>query len=91
VALAFVAVFAGTFLSLLQHFRELPLFWIYFQRLLSSQGFLLLPILGISGDIWPHVLRSHYSCGAILWVVGTLAWAIKVLPKTRIVEDEDEG
>jgi len=254
VALAFVAVFAGTFLAILQHFRELPLFWTYFQRLLSSQGFLLLPILGIgpfilprffglpsshnfpeslkappgwtrkallalgtgllvlfslaieaagwfrlghalrflavlaywafempfrgapgfktafgaslriaflmllagflavvffpayrvsllhltliggfaiitfivgtrvvfghsgnieklrapnhwlllpiglmlfgmatriSGDIWPRVLVSHYSYGAALWVLGTLAWAIKVLPKTRTVEDED--
>jgi len=254
VALAFLAVFTGTFLSLLQHFRELPLFWIYFQRLLSSQGFLLLPILGIgpfilprffglpsahnfpeslkappgwtrkallafatgllvlfslvieaagwfrlghalrlfavlaywaiempfraapgfktafgaslriaflmlvagflavvffpayrvsllhltliggfavitfivgtrvvfghsgnieklrepnrwlllpiglmlfgmatriSGDVWPQVLPSHYSYGAVLWVLGTLAWAIKVLPKTRVVEDED--
>jgi uncharacterized protein involved in response to NO len=54
VALAFVAVFAGTFLALLQHFRELPLFWIYFQRLLSSQGFLLLPILGIGPFILPR-------------------------------------
>ena len=253
VALAFLALFTGTFLSLLQHFRELPLFWIYFQRLLSSQGFLLLPILGIgpfilprffglagshnfpdslnpppgwtrkallalgagllillslaieaagwfrlghalrfiavlaywalempfraapgfktafgaslhiaflmllagffavvlfpayrvsllhltliggfavitfivatrvvfghsgnidklrgpnrwlllpiglmlfamatriSGDIWPRVLVSHYSYGAVLWILGTLVWAIKVLPKTLIVEEE---
>jgi uncharacterized protein involved in response to NO len=253
VALAFVAVFSGTFLAILQHFRELPLSWIYFQRLLSSQGFLLLPILGIgpfilprffglpsshnfpeslnappgwtrkallalgtgflvllslaieaagwfrlghalrflavlaywaiempfraapgfksafgaclriaflmllagflavvffpayrvsllhltliggfavitfivgtrvvfghsgnieklrapnrwlllpiglmlfgmatriSGDIWPQVLVSHYSYGAVLWVLGTLAWSIKVLPKTRVLEDE---
>jgi len=254
VALAFVAVFTGTFLSILQHFREVPLFWIYFQRLLSSQGFLLLPILGIgpfilprffgmpgshnfpdslkappgwihkalvalatgllvicslaieaagwfrvghalrflavlgywaiempfraapgfktafgaslriafvmllagfltvvffpayrvsllhltliggfavitfivgtrvvfghsgnieklrapnrwlllpiglmlfgmatriSGDIWPRVLVSHYSYGAVLWVLGTLLWAIKVLPKTRTLDQED--
>ena len=54
VALAFAAVFTGTFLSILQHFRELPLFWIYFQRLLSSQGFLLLPILGIGPFILPR-------------------------------------
>jgi hypothetical protein len=43
----------------------------------------------ISGDIWPHVLVSHYSYGAVLWILGTLAWAIKVLPKTRIVEDDN--
>ena len=254
VALAFLALFAGTLLSLLQHVFELPLFWVYFQRLLSSQGFLLLPILGIgpfilprffglpsshnfpeslkappgwtgkalvalatgllvlgslaieaagwfrlghalrffavlgywaiempfraapvfktvfgaslriaflmllagflavvffpayrvsllhltliggfaiitfivgtrvvfghsgniemlrapnrwlllpiglmlfgmatriSGDIWPRVLVSHYSYGAVLWVLGTLLWAIKVLPKTRTLDPED--
>ena len=43
----------------------------------------------ISGDIWPRVLVSHYSYGAVLWVLGTLVWAIKVLPKTRTL-DQDE-
>src|SRR5688572_12109121 len=61
VALAFLAVFTGTFLSILEHFREMPLFWIYFQRLLSSQGFLLLPILGIGPFILPRFFGMESS------------------------------
>ena len=66
------------------------------EKLRAPNRWLLLPIglmlfgmaTRISGDIWPRVLVSHYSYGAVLWVLGTLLWAIKVLPKTRILEDE---
>jgi len=55
VALAFVSVFTGTALAITQHYNEeLPLFWVYLQRLLSSQGFILLPILGIGPFILPR-------------------------------------
>jgi uncharacterized protein involved in response to NO len=42
----------------------------------------------ISGDFWPKVLASHYSYGAVLWIVGVLVWAIYVLPKVLAVEKE---
>ncbi|MCI0744461.1 MAG: NnrS family protein [Verrucomicrobia subdivision 3 bacterium] len=66
-------------------------------KLQQPNRWLLIPILlmllgmatRISGDIWPDVLPSHYSYGAIIWILGAIAWAIKVLPKTAIVPDED--
>jgi uncharacterized protein involved in response to NO len=54
VALAFLSVFSGTVLALVNHYRDLPLFWVYLQRLLSTQGFVLLPILGIGPFILPR-------------------------------------
>jgi hypothetical protein len=67
------------------------------EKLRAPNHWLLLPIglmlfgmaTRISGDIWPRVLVSHYSYGAVLWALGTVAWAIKVLPKTRTL-DQDE-
>jgi hypothetical protein len=35
----------------------------------------------LSGDLWPRLLVSHYSYGALLWVLGVLIWGLKVLPK----------
>jgi uncharacterized protein involved in response to NO len=35
----------------------------------------------LSGDLWPRLLVSHYSYGALVWVLGVLLWALKVLPK----------
>src|ERR1043166_4879273 len=54
VGLAFLCVSAGTLLALLQNFRELDVFWITLQHLLSYQGFVLLPILGIGPFILPR-------------------------------------
>jgi uncharacterized protein involved in response to NO len=55
VALAFLSVFTGTLLAIVQHYNaELPLFWVYLQRLLSTQGFVLFPILGIGPFILPR-------------------------------------
>lgn len=42
----------------------------------------------ISGDFWPRILPSHYSYGAVLWIAGVLLWAIYVLPKVLIAEEE---
>ncbi len=63
VALAFLSVMTGTILALLQNFRELDAFWITFQRLLSYQGFVLLPILGISPFLLPRFfgMESHHD------------------------------
>jgi hypothetical protein len=42
----------------------------------------------IGGDIWPQLLVSHYSYGALLWIAGVLLWAFYVLPKVLVVENE---
>jgi hypothetical protein len=55
VGLSFLSVTAGTVLAILQHLRELDTFWITLQRLLSYQGFVLLPILGIGPFILPRL------------------------------------
>lgn len=54
VGLSFLCVISGAILALLHKDGEAPLFWIYLQRLLSYQGFVLLPILGIGPFILPR-------------------------------------
>jgi len=55
VGLAFLCVFAGAILALLQYREEEPeIYWVTLQRLLSYQGFVLLPILGIGPFILPR-------------------------------------
>jgi uncharacterized protein involved in response to NO len=71
VALAMLCVTAGTALAILQQVRELDVFWVSLQRLLSYQGFVLLPILGISpfllprffGQASPHDLPAALTPG----------------------------
>jgi hypothetical protein len=52
----------------------------------------LLMLLGmatrISGDFWPKIMASHYNYGALFWALGVVLWAIKVLPKVRLIEEE---
>jgi uncharacterized protein involved in response to NO len=54
VMLAWVCVITGAVLAILQSRMELDLFWVNLQRLLSSQGFVLLPILGIGPFLLPR-------------------------------------
>lgn len=54
VGLAWLCVGAGAILAVLQGAREMDPFWINLQKLLSSQGFVLLPILGIGPFILPR-------------------------------------
>src|SRR5439155_27290996 len=55
VGLAFLSVFAGTVLAVVQPWSdELDYRWVTLQRLLSYQGFVLLPILGIGPFILPR-------------------------------------
>ena len=55
VGLAFLSVFAGTVLAVIQPWSdELDYRWVTLQRLLSYQGFVLLPILGIGPFILPR-------------------------------------
>lgn len=54
VGLSFLCVIAGAILALAQKDGEATFFWLYLQRLLSYQGFVLLPILGIGPFILPR-------------------------------------
>jgi uncharacterized protein involved in response to NO len=35
----------------------------------------------ISGDFWPKIMFSHYSYGALVWIVGVGVWAFFALAK----------
>jgi uncharacterized protein involved in response to NO len=57
--------------------------------LLIAIGIMLFAMVTrISGDFWPKIMASHYSYGAILWVMGVIIWAAYVLPKVLSVEEE---
>ncbi len=34
-----------------------------------------------SADVWPAIRVSHYVYGAVVWIVATLFWSWRVLPK----------
>ena len=42
----------------------------------------------ISGDFWPKILASHYIYGALIWIAGVSLWAVYVLPKVLMVDNE---
>lgn len=54
IGLAFTCVVIGTAMAITQNYRDLDVQWVNLQRLLSSQGFVLLPILGIGPFILPR-------------------------------------
>jgi uncharacterized protein involved in response to NO len=42
----------------------------------------------ISGDFLPHIMASHYTYGAILWIISAGIWAAYVLPKVFVFDEE---
>jgi uncharacterized protein involved in response to NO len=54
IALSFASVATATFVAIVSYYRELSQFWMTLHRLLAYQGFVLLPILGISPFILPR-------------------------------------
>lgn len=74
VGLSFLSVAAGTVLAILQHFRELDVFWITLQRLLSYQGFVLLPILGIGPFILPRLFGMQSQHDFPEMMIPAAAW-----------------
>jgi len=54
VGMALLCVLAGAILAIAQNYQDADVTWINLQRLLSSQGFVLLPILGIGPFILPR-------------------------------------
>jgi uncharacterized protein involved in response to NO len=41
----------------------------------------------ISGDFWPKIMFSHYSYGALVWVIGVAVWGFYALPKVLQAEE----
>jgi uncharacterized protein involved in response to NO len=61
-----------------------PNYWLF-----VAAGLMLLGMATrISGDLWPHVLVSHYIYGTLSWISGALLWAGIVLPNVLQVEKE---
>ena len=57
--------------------------------LLVAVGLMLLAMATrISGDFVPKIMATHYSYGALVWVIAVLIWGLKVLPKVRFAEKE---
>ncbi|EEF63084.1 NnrS family protein [Pedosphaera parvula] len=54
VLMALICVGTGTILALVANYKEIDPSWTSLQRLLSSQGFVLLPILGIGPFLLPR-------------------------------------
>jgi uncharacterized protein involved in response to NO len=55
VGLALLCLVSGASISIFETYAdEIPPFWLAMQRLLSYQGFVLLPILGVSGFLLPR-------------------------------------
>ena len=43
----------------------------------------------ISGDFLPKIRISHYAYGAVVWIIGVLIWAWKVIGKVTLKDAED--
>jgi uncharacterized protein involved in response to NO len=74
VGLCFLSVASGSVLAILQHLREVDAFWIALQRLLSYQGFVLLPILGIGPFILPRLFGMQSQHDFPEMKIPTAAW-----------------
>ena len=79
VGLCFLSVATGSVLAIIQHYRDLDTFWVTLQRLLSYQGFVLLPILGIGPFILPRFfgMQNHHDFPEAL--VPVAGWWKKAL------------
>lgn len=79
VGLCFLSVASGSVLAIAQHYRDLDAFWVTLQRLLSYQGFVLLPILGIGPFILPRFfgMQNHHDFPEAL--VPVAGWWKKAL------------
>ena len=74
VGLCFLSAITGTALAIAQHFRDLDVFWMTLQRLLSYQGFVLLPILGIGPFILPRLFGVQSQHDFPEMMIPAAAW-----------------
>jgi len=79
VLLALINVASGTILSLAIQDREVAVFWPTLQRLLSYQGFVLLPILGIGPFLLPRFFGMQTAHDFPESLSPTPAWIKKAL------------
>jgi uncharacterized protein involved in response to NO len=79
VALAFLSVLTGSVLALVHHYHDIPLFWVYLQRLLSTQGWVLLPMLGIGPFILPRFFGMQSAHDFPEAMTPPQAWIKKAL------------
>ncbi|HMJ89781.1 MAG TPA: NnrS family protein [Candidatus Acidoferrum sp.] len=79
VLLSFICVTAGAILSIAQNDRDFDSQWIALQRLLSSQGFVLLPVLGIGPFILPRFFGMPSAHDFAEMLKPSPAWAKKAL------------
>ena len=79
VGLAFACVVVGTVLAILQNYRELSFFSVSLQRLLSYQGFVLLPILGIGPFILPRFFGMNSEHDFAEALVPSADWTRKAV------------
>jgi uncharacterized protein involved in response to NO len=84
VLLSLLCIVTGTVLSIAQNYREMDTQWILLQRLLSSQGFVLLPVLGIGPFILPRFfgMPSAHDFGEML--KPSPEWTKKALLATSV-------
>jgi len=74
VGLCWLSVVSGTVLAVIGHVRELDVFWVNLQRLLSYQGFVLLPILGIGPFILPRLFGMQSQHDFPEMMIPAPAW-----------------
>ena len=79
VGLALLCVATGAILALVENYAELDASWIILQRLLSSQAFVLLPILGIGPFILPRFFGMQSAHDFPESLVPSRAWSRKAL------------
>lgn len=86
---AFVILTVGTRV-ILGHSGNSHLFtrWLPFHIVVAI--FLALAMFSrFTADLAPRARATHLVAAAILWLVATLVWAIKLVPKLTIIEAED--
>ena len=79
VGLALLCVANGTVLSIIEKFHELEPFWISLQKLLSYQGFVLLPILGIGPFLLPRFFGMQSAHDFPEALVPSAGWTKKAV------------
>jgi uncharacterized protein involved in response to NO len=79
VGMSFLCVTAGAILAVLENLRELDPSWITLQRLLSYQGFILLPVLGIGPFLLPRLFGMENRHDFPETLVPTKPWVKKAL------------
>jgi uncharacterized protein involved in response to NO len=79
IGLAFLCVASGAIISMVENYGELDIFWVTLQRLLSYQGFVLLPILGVGPFLLPRFFGMPNRHDFPEGLVPTKRWAGKAL------------